>query len=79
MNCKLCKFFRQTTADPSKGTCKLLAICISESYLFNSCKVHLYNPSGRPEKKPWGEVDYNVFMAVVPEVPLIPKTGIPLQ
>jgi hypothetical protein len=33
----------------------------------------------RPEKTPWHAFDHNVFMAVVPEVPLIPKTGVPLR
>jgi hypothetical protein len=75
-HCKLCNFLRQTTADPSKGTYKLLAICSSESYLFEPPKK---NTRGRPERRPWGELEHNVFMAVVPEVPLIPKTGVPLR
>ena len=75
-NCKLCKFLRQTTADPEKGTYKLLAICSSESYLFEPPKKDTH---GRPEKRPWGEFEHNVFMAVVPEVPLIPKTASPLR
>jgi hypothetical protein len=72
----LCDFLRQTTADPSKGTYKLLAICSSESYLFEPPKK---DTRGRPERRPWGELEHNVFMAVVPEVPLIPKTGAPLR
>ena len=74
--CKLCNFLRQMTTDPGKGTYKLLAICSSESYLFETPKK---NSRGRPEKRPWGEVGHNVFMAVVPIVPLIPKTGAPLR
>jgi len=57
-------------------TSKLLAICSSESYLF---EVPKKANRKRPEKRPWGGVDHNVFMAVVPEVPLIPKTGVPLR
>jgi hypothetical protein len=75
-HCRLCNFLKQTTADPSKGTYKLLAICSSESYLFDPPKK---NSRGRPEHRPWGELDHNVFMAVVPEVDLIPKIGVPLR
>src|SRR2546421_3424847 len=49
--CKLCNFLRQTTADPSKGTYKLLAIRSSESYLFEPPKK---DSRGRPERRPWG-------------------------
>ena len=74
--CKLCNFLKQTCPDPSKGTYKLLAIYTSEIYLF---KVPKKANRSRPEKRPWGEVEHNLFMAVVPEVPLIPKIGIPLR
>ncbi|KAI4178778.1 MAG: hypothetical protein L6R41_008211, partial [Letrouitia leprolyta] len=74
--CKLCNFLKQTCPDPNKGTFKLLAICTSESYLF---EVPKKNTRGRPEKRPWGDIEHNVFMAVAPEVPLIPKTGVPLR
>ena len=74
--CKLCNFLRGTCPDPSKGTYKLLAICTSESYLF---EVPKKANRRRPEKRPWGEVEHNVFMALVPEVPLIPKTGVSLR
>ena len=74
--CKLCKFLRQTIANPEKGTYKLLAICSSESYLFEPPKKDTH---GRPEERPWGEFEHNIFMAVVPEVPLIPKTAVPLR
>ena len=39
-HCKLCNFLRQMTADPSKGTYKLLAICSSESYMFEPPKMN---------------------------------------
>ena len=74
--CKLCNFLKQTCADPSKGRYKMLAICTSESYLF---EVPKKTNRRRPDKRPWGEVEHNVFMAVVPEVPLIPKIGVPLR
>ncbi|KAM0797691.1 heterokaryon incompatibility protein-domain-containing protein [Usnea florida] len=74
--CKLCNFLRQTITDPSKGTYKLLVFCSSESYLFEPPKS---DARGRPEQRPWGMFDHNVFMAVVPEVPLIPKIGVPLR
>jgi hypothetical protein len=79
--CRLCHFLKRTCPDSSNRygpyeTYKLLAICSSESYLF---EVPKKANRKRPEQRPWGEVDHNVFMAVVPEVPLIPKTGVPLQ
>ena len=74
--CKLCNFLKQTCPDPSKGTYKMLAICTSESYLF---EVPKKTNRRRPDKRPWGEVEHNVFMALVPEVPLIPKIGVPLR
>lgn len=74
--CKLCNFLRQTIPEPEKGTYKLLAICTSESYLFEPPKK---DRRGKLEKRPWGELEHNVFMAVVPEVPLIPTIGIPLR
>lgn len=74
--CKLCNFLRQMTTDPSKDTYKLLIICSSESYLFEPPKN---DARGRPEQRPWGMFDHNVFLAVVPEVPLIPKIGVSLR
>jgi len=79
--CRLCQFLKQTCPDSSNRhreyeTYKLLAICSSESYLF---EVPKKANRKRPEQRPWGEVDHNVFMAVVPEVPFIPKTGVPLR
>jgi hypothetical protein len=50
-HCKPRNFLRQTTADPSKGTYKLPAICSSESYLFEPPKK---NTRGRPERRPLG-------------------------
>jgi hypothetical protein len=79
--CRLCHFLKRTCPDssdifgPYEGY-KLLAICSSESYLF---EVPKKANRKRPEKRPWGAFDHNVFMAVVPEVPLIPKTGVPLR
>ncbi|KAI0376121.1 heterokaryon incompatibility protein-domain-containing protein [Hypomontagnella monticulosa] len=73
--CKLCDFLKQTTPDPSQGTYKLLAICSSESYLFEPPRMR----RGRLERRPWSEVDHNVFMTVVREVPGIPKNGVPLR
>ena len=75
-HCKLCTFLSRTIPDPNTGTFKLLAICSSESYLFKPPKQ---DKRGRPERRPWDELEHNVFLAVVPEVPLIPKTGIPLR
>lgn len=74
--CKLCNFLRQTITDASKDTYKLLVLCSSESYLFEPPRS---DARGRPEQRPWGMFDHNVFMAVVPEVPLIPKIGVPLR
>jgi hypothetical protein len=37
-DCKLCDFLEQMTAEPAKGTYKLLAFCSSESYLFEAQK-----------------------------------------
>jgi len=34
---------------------------------------------GRLERRPWDEIHHNVFLAVVPEVPEILKTGVPLR
>ncbi|MCJ1456806.1 hypothetical protein MMC28_007171 [Mycoblastus sanguinarius] len=74
--CKLCNFLKRMCMDPSKGTYKLLAICTSESYLFEIPKK---SKGGRPERRPWGEIEHNVFMALVPEVPLMAKTGVPVR
>ncbi|MCJ1309316.1 hypothetical protein MMC25_002975 [Agyrium rufum] len=74
--CTLCGFLKQMTTKPSQGTYKLLAICTSESYLFETPK---HDQRHRKEKRPWGGIEHNVFMAVVPEVPGIPKIGVPLR
>jgi Heterokaryon incompatibility protein (HET) len=74
--CKLCNFFKQTCPNPGKGTYKLLAICTSESYMFEIPKKAYRR---LPDKRPWGEIEHNVFMTLVPEVALIPKTGVPLR
>ncbi|MCJ1231587.1 hypothetical protein MMC12_008265 [Toensbergia leucococca] len=76
ISCKLCIFLKQTCPRVIEGSYKLMAICASESYLFDVPKK---SKQGRPERRPWGEVDHNVFMALVPELPLIPKTGVPLR
>ena len=75
-HCKLCDFLIQMITEPNKGTYKLLAICSSESYLFEPLKI---DGRGRVKRRPWDRLEHNVFMAVVPEVPLIPKTGVPLR
>lgn len=74
--CKLCNFLKRMCMDPSKGMYMLVAICTSESYLFEIPKKP---KRGRPEGRPWGEVEHNVFMGLVPEVPLMPKTGVPVR
>ncbi|KAE9381913.1 HET-domain-containing protein [Stipitochalara longipes BDJ] len=79
--CRLCHFLNQTCPESSNlarqyETYKLLVICSSESYLF---EVPKKANRKRLENRPWGALDHNVFMAVVPEVPMIPKTGVPLR
>ncbi|KAN0094178.1 HET domain containing protein [Hyaloscypha variabilis] len=79
--CRLCHFLKQTCPESGNAirpyeTYKLLAICSSESYLF---EVPKKANQKRPEMRPWGSVDHNIFMAVVPEIPMIPKTGVPLR
>ena len=79
--CKICNFLKSICSDARRKrgpypTFKLLIICSSESYLFEIPKQADRN---RPATRPWGTIDHNFFMAVVPEVPLIPKTGVPLR
>ncbi|RYP60223.1 hypothetical protein DL769_008212 [Monosporascus sp. CRB-8-3] len=78
-DCKLCAFLASTTAEPSaKGAAhKLLAFCGSESYLFEAAPR---DARGRLVRGPgWNALEHNVFMAVVPEDPLVPKTAVPLR
>ncbi|KAH7399683.1 hypothetical protein BKA66DRAFT_406996 [Pyrenochaeta sp. MPI-SDFR-AT-0127] len=89
-NCKLCNFFARMTARPEKGTYKLLAICSSESALFEPRKR---DDQGQFLRRPWEKtgrkptevhelhesLEHNVFMAVVPEIAGIPKTGVPVR
>ncbi|GAP92092.1 putative HET domain-containing protein [Rosellinia necatrix] len=74
--CRLCSFFRQHADDPGKGTYKVLAICSSESHLFEPPRK---TARGKWVKRPWVDMEYNVFLAVVPEVADIPRTGVPLR
>ncbi|KAK4034664.1 heterokaryon incompatibility protein-domain-containing protein [Parachaetomium inaequale] len=78
-NCRLCDFFREhtTTASGTRGTYKVLAICSSESYLFQAPRKDARGKWFRREG--WGEMEYNVFLAVVPEVDGVPRTGVPLR
>ena len=75
-DCKLCKFLASTIPDATSGTYKLLAMCSSESYLIEAPQRDL---RGQIQRRPWDTFEHNVFMAVVPEIPQIPKTGIPLR
>ncbi|RYP53176.1 hypothetical protein DL768_001769 [Monosporascus sp. mg162] len=78
-NCKLCAFLASTTAEPNirSTTHKLLAFCSSQSYLF---EVVRRDTSWRLVRKwGWDALEHDVFMAVVPEDPLVPKTAIPLR
>ncbi|KAL2130252.1 hypothetical protein VTI74DRAFT_6710 [Chaetomium olivicolor] len=81
-NCKLCDFFRQNITGDSNSTevgYKLLAICSSESYLFQPPRK---DACGRwLKRESWDdlEFEYNVFVAVVPEVEGVPRTGLPLR
>ncbi|CAO2657088.1 Nn.00g058910.m01.CDS01 [Neocucurbitaria sp. VM-36] len=88
--CKLCNFFARMTTQPHRGSYKLLAFCSSESYLFEPRKKDTH---GRFMRRPWEatrhktveqhalaeSLEHNVFMAVVPEVLGIPKTGVPVR
>lgn len=74
--CKLCSFFKLHAADPASGTYKVLAICSSETNLFEPPRR---DGRGRWIRRPWGDLEYNVFLAVVPETAGIPRTGIPLR
>ncbi|KAI0405589.1 hypothetical protein F4802DRAFT_597140 [Xylaria palmicola] len=74
--CKLCSFFKQHVDEPEKGTYKILAICSSEMNLFEPPRRTSGGEWIRPQ---WKDIEYNVFLAVVPEVVDIPRTGIPLR
>ncbi|KAJ3532145.1 hypothetical protein NM208_g8573 [Fusarium decemcellulare] len=74
--CKLCSFFRQHAQEPAKGTYKLLAICSSETSLFEPLRK---NARGRWVRRPWGDMEDNVLLAVVPELHGVPRTGVPLR
>jgi len=76
VRCDLCTFFRKMTENPDEGTYKILAFCSSESYLFERAKK---DATARLEKRPWDRVEHNVFLAVVPEVNGVPRTGVPLR
>ncbi|KAI0877853.1 hypothetical protein GGS24DRAFT_487544 [Hypoxylon argillaceum] len=75
-SCKLCSFFKQHASDPNKGMYKVLAICSSESNLFEPPRK---TATGKWIRPPWEDMEYNVFLAVVPDVVDIPRTGIPLR
>lgn len=75
--CKLCDFFKHHIDDRDKGqSFKVLAVCSSETSLFEPPRV---DARKRTAKRDWGELEYNVFLTVVPEVDGIPKTGLPLR
>lgn len=74
--CKLCLFLKQHVDDPGKGTYKVLAICSSESNLFEPPRK---TARGKWIARPWQDIEYNVFLTVVPDVVGIPRTGIPLR
>ncbi|KAK4148643.1 hypothetical protein C8A00DRAFT_38782 [Chaetomidium leptoderma] len=80
--CKLCAFFKQhittTTGDERTTTYTVLAICSSESPLFQPPRK---DPSGNWVRRDgWDEeLEYNVFLAVVPDVEGVPRTGLPLR
>lgn len=75
-SCKLCSLFKQHVDDPAMGTYKVLAICSSETRLFEPLRK---SARGKWIKRPWRDLEYNVFLAVVPEVAEIPRTGVPLR
>ncbi|KAF1935265.1 HET-domain-containing protein [Clathrospora elynae] len=89
-NCKLCNFLTRMTTKPWKGTYKLMAFCGSESYLFEPRKKDARSSDMR---RPWEAIrhatveahdlarslEHNIFMAVVPEVPGVPKVGVPVR
>ncbi|KAF2752158.1 HET-domain-containing protein [Sporormia fimetaria CBS 119925] len=92
--CSLCTFFRKMVTHPSQGSYKLLAFCSSESYLFEPRKKDARGQFVRrpwEERRQWQnengklmtemvmDLEHNVFMALVPEVQGIPKTGVPLR
>ncbi|KAK4238337.1 hypothetical protein C8A03DRAFT_33629 [Achaetomium macrosporum] len=57
--CRLCSFLRKTIPDPEQGRYKILALCSTESYVFEAPQND--NKRGR---RPWGLWNHNVFMAV---------------
>lgn len=76
LNCKLCDFFKHHADDPRRGAYKLLVICSSETTQFETPRK---NAKGKWILRPWDDLEYNVLLAVVPEVAGIPRTGIPLR
>ncbi|KAH8587152.1 hypothetical protein B0O99DRAFT_665474 [Bisporella sp. PMI_857] len=75
-SCKLCDFLKEHADDPNRGTYKLLVICSSKTTLFEAPRK---NVRGRWINRPWDNLEYNVFLAVVPEAEGIPRTGVPLR
>ncbi|KAF1831034.1 HET-domain-containing protein [Decorospora gaudefroyi] len=89
-NCTLCTFFAQMTKVPGSGSHKLMAFCSSESHLIEPRKKDV---RGRYVRRPWEAIrhptaeahdlamslEHNIFMAVVPEIATIPKTGVPVR
>ncbi|KAJ0131540.1 hypothetical protein HZ326_25365 [Fusarium oxysporum f. sp. albedinis] len=71
--CKLFSFFRQHAQETAEGAYKLLGICSSETSLFEPLRK---NMRGRWVRPPWGDMEYSVFLAVVPELHGVPRTGV---
>ncbi|PQE17214.1 Heterokaryon incompatibility protein [Rutstroemia sp. NJR-2017a BVV2] len=79
-SCRLCTFLLQiypSARTPSPLGHKLLALCTSESYLFQTLQKSANHRKKDP--RPWGLIDHNVFLAVVPIIAEIPATGLPLR
>ncbi|PQE26371.1 Heterokaryon incompatibility protein [Rutstroemia sp. NJR-2017a BBW] len=79
-SCRLCTFLLQTypsARTPSPLGHKLLALCTSESYLFQTPQKSANHR--KKDRRPWGLIDHNVFLAVVPIIAEIPSTGLPLR
>ncbi|KAI8933495.1 hypothetical protein NX059_009233 [Plenodomus lindquistii] len=88
--CRLCNFFAATVPEPRSGCYKIMAICSSESHLFEPRKKDI---RGQLTRRPWEarrfdtteaetkamSLEHNVFMALVPELPTIPKNAIPVR
>lgn len=83
INCALCDFFRSHVPAPERdvlvfgGSYKVLAVCASESHLFQAPRK---DAKGEwLKRKGWEGVEHNVFLAVVPDVEGVPRTGVPLR